>query len=62
MVSKNLLFVWGWDRNLVMWNGDPRDGLFYPTRILMVYSYIVQQINYREYFTLQIHRNGMKTT
>ena len=27
--------------SLVMSNGDPRDGFFYPTLTLMIYSYIV---------------------
>ena len=44
--KKNSLFVWGWDRNIIIFhhsaslvtvlmpNGDPQNGFFYPTLMM----------------------------
>ena len=55
-MKNNPLVMYGWDgknsffgitvyhhsANLVMLNGEPRDGSYYPTLTLMIYSYTLQ--------------------
>ena len=42
--------------SLVMSNGDPRDGLFYPTLTLMIDSYIINTFYYVIYYnTILVH-------